>query len=332
MRKNLVRMFLLTIFTLLVVVSLGCGEKVTRIGILQPLEHDALGLAREGFIDALKEGGYEDGVNIDIDYQNANGVEADIVTLAKSLTTKCDLTLGIGTGASVALQSAQVNSGSKNPILFTAVTDAVDAKLVASNEKPGGFITGSSDANPVEAQIDLILECIPEADKIGILYTQSETNSEVQANQAEAQAIKKGLEVVRMTCTDTSDLVQVANKLCSTEGIDAIYIPTDNLIAANMASVKSALEEYKVLCVCGEESMMVQGGHVTLSVDYYELGKKAGKMAVQILKGEKAPADIPVATMALEECSYLMCTENLEKAGITIAESVKAKCKDVAAK
>lgn len=324
---------LLTVLVLaLTFVFVGCGKDVKTIGILQPVEHDALGLARQGFIDALKEAGFEDGVNIKIDYQNANGVEADIVSLAKSLTSKCDLTLGIGTGASTALQAAQVNSGVTNPILFTAVTDPVTSGLVESNAKPGGYITGSSDANPVEAQIDLIKECIPTADKIGILYTQSETNSEVQANQAEAQAVKAGLQVVRMTCTDTSDLVQTATKLCSTEGIDAIYIPTDNLIAANMASVKAALEEYNVLCVCGEESMMASGGHITLSINYYELGKKAGKMAALILKGEKAPADIPIATMALEECEYLMCTENIQKANINIPDSVKTKCKDVAAK
>ena len=332
MKKSLKQILSLVLLLALALVFAGCKKQAeVRIGILQPVEHDALGLAKKGFIDALAEEGYVEGKNLVIDYQNANGQESDLVTLAKSLTNKCDMTLGIGTGASVQLQSAQVNSGSTKPIIFTAVTDAVTAGLVTSNAAPGGYITGSSDANPVEAQIDLIKECLPEADKMGILYTQSETNSEVQANQAQAQAEKQGLTVVRMTCTDTTDLAQIAERLCATEGLDAIYIPTDNLIAANMATVKAAVEKYHVLCVTGEESIMTKGGHVTLSIDYYELGKKAGKMAAAILKGEASPSTTPVQTMSITECKYLMCSDNLASAGITIPDEVKAKCTDVKA-
>lgn len=333
MKKTLKQILSVFLLVILALVFVGCKKtENVKIGILQPVEHDALGLARKGFIDALAEKGYKEGENLTIDYQNANGQENDLVTLAKSLTNKCDMTLGIGTGATVALQSAQVNSGSTKPIIFTAVTDAVTAGLVTSNAAPGGYITGSSDANPVEAQIDLIKECIPDADKVGILYTQSETNSEVQANQAQAQAEKVGLTVVRMTCTDTTDLAQVAERLCATEGLDALYIPTDNLIAANMTTVKAAVEKYHILCVTGEEGIMAAGGHVTLSIDYYELGKKAGYMAASILKGEAKPESTPVQTMSISECKYVMCSENLTAAGITIPDTVKEKCTDVKAK
>ena len=333
MKKTLKQILSVFLLVILALVFVGCKKtENVKIGILQPVEHDALGLAKKGFIDALAEKGYKEGENLTIDYQNANGQENDLVTLAKSLTNKCDMTLGIGTGATVALQSAQVNSGSTKPIIFTAVTDAVTAGLVTSNAAPGGYITGSSDANPVEAQIDLIKECIPDADKIGILYTQSETNSEVQANQAQAQAEKVGLTVVRMTCTDTTDLAQVAERLCATEGLDALYVPTDNLIAANMTTVKAAVEKYHILCVTGEEGIMAAGGHVTLSIDYYELGKKAGYMAASILKGEAKPESTPVQTMSISECKYVMCSENLTAAGITIPDTVKEKCTDVKAK
>ncbi|MCR5422300.1 MAG: ABC transporter substrate-binding protein [Bacilli bacterium] len=333
MKKTLKQILSVFLLVILALVFVGCKKtENVKIGILQPVEHDALGLAKKGFIDALAEKGYKEGENLTIDYQNANGQENDLVTLAKSLTNKCDMTLGIGTGATVALQSAQVNSGSTKPIIFTAVTDAVTTGLVTSNAAPGGYITGSSDANPVEAQIDLIKECIPDADKVGILYTQSETNSEVQANQAQAQAEKVGLTVVRMTCTDTTDLAQVAERLCATEGLDALYIPTDNLIAANMTTVKAAVEKYHILCVTGEEGIMAAGGHVTLSIDYYELGKKAGYMAASILKGEAKPESTPVQTMSISECKYVMCSENLTAAGITIPDTVKEKCTDVKAK
>lgn len=333
MKKTLKQILSVFLLVILALVFVGCKKtENVKIGILQPVEHDALGLAKKGFIDALAEKGYKEGENLTIDYQNANGQENDLVTLAKSLTNKCDMTLGIGTGATVALQSAQVNSGSTKPIIFTAVTDAVTTGLVTSNAAPGGYITGSSDANPVEAQVDLIKECIPDADKIGILYTQSETNSEVQANQAQAQAEKVGLTVVRMTCTDTTDLAQVAERLCATEGLDALYVPTDNLIAANMTTVKAAVEKYHILCVTGEEGIMAAGGHVTLSIDYYELGKKAGYMAASILKGEAKPESTPVQTMSISECKYVMCSENLTAAGITIPDTVKEKCTDVKAK
>ena len=98
-----------------------------------------------------------------------------------------------------------------------------------------------------------------------------------------------------------------------------------------MATVKAAVEKYHVLCVTGEESIMTKGGHVTLSIDYYELGKKAGKMAAAILKGEASPSTTPVQTMSITECKYLMCSDNLASAGITIPDEVKAKCTDVKA-
>ncbi|MDY4849422.1 MAG: ABC transporter substrate-binding protein [Bacilli bacterium] len=300
-----------------------------EVGILQPLEHGALSLAREGFLEGLAEQGFTNGVNMTVTYQNANANEADLVTLAKNLVTKCDLNLGIGTGASQALHSAQINKGLTKPILFTAVTDAVSAQLVTSNENPGGYITGSSDANPVEAQIQLIKECIPDADLIGILYTQSETNSEVQANQARAAATELGISTKVSTCTDSSDISSVALALAQTEGLDAIYIPTDNNIAGNMQGVKNAAESTHVLVVTGEESMMKNGGHVTLSVNYKELGKRAGLMAASIMKHEHKPNEIPVVTMTKEECSYLMCSANLEAAGINLPQSVVEKCVDV---
>ena len=303
-----------------------------KIGILQPLEHAALSTAREGFIAGLKASGYEESKNITIKYQNANGVEADLNTLAKSLTSSSDLTLGIGTGASKALYSAQINSGSTNPILFTAVTDAVAAELVESNENSGNYITGTSDANPVEAQISLIKECLPDAKKIGMIYTQSEVNSEVQANEAKAEAERQGLTVEVATCTDSSDISSVALDLCGNKKIDALYIPTDNNIAANMKAIKSNLDTYHVLCVAGEEGMMSEGGHVTLSVSYFDLGKKAGEMAAKIMKGEKKPNELPVTKMSKEECNYVMCTANLEDAKIELPDSVKAKFTDVEVK
>lgn len=308
--------------------SLASCEKKIKIGILQPVEHDALTAARNGFIEGLKEKGFEEGKNIKIIYQNANGESANQTSFAKTLTTKCDLTLGIGTGATQSLQAAHVNSGSTKPLLFTAVTDAVDAKLVESNERPGGFITGTSDVNPVTDQIDLIKTCIPDVDKIGIIYTQSEVNSKVQADLAKDQAESNGIQVVIETCTDSADVASVANHLCATEGLDAIFIPTDNNIAAHMSAVSIPANQNHILLVGGEEGIVKNGAHITLSVNYTELGKKCGFMAAEVLNG-KNPGEMPVQSMTVNECSFVMSSSNLAAAGITLPAEVLSRFTDL---
>ena len=325
MKKLLKLAFLSSMLTAGATGMTGCGNQGLVVGILQPVEHAALTAAREGFMEAINDSG----LKVKFQYQNANGVEADQNTMAKSLVGKSDLTLGIGTGASLSLQAAALNAGSDKPILFTAVTDPVEAGLVNSLEKPGGQITGASDMNPVAAQIDLIKECLPEAKKIGIFYTQSETNSKVQADQAKAEAISQGLEVEIATCTDSSDIAANINTLCGSKNIDALYIPTDNNVAAHMQPVKNAVENYHILTVCGEESIMANGGHITLSISYHELGKRTGQMAVEILKNGAKPADLPVVSMTAQECTYVMCKANADAAGVVIPESVISKCKNI---
>ena len=325
MKKSLLKVLLLS--PMMMGALTGCNNAKITIGILQPVEHDALALAREGFIEAVKSAK----LGVAFDYQNANGVEADQNLLAKTLVSSCDLTLGIGTGASLSLSAASQNAGLEKPILFTAVTDPVSAGLVDSLESPGSYITGTSDMNPVVDQIDLIKQCLPNATKIGILYTQSEVNSQVQAEQARAEAIKQGLQVEVATCTDSSDLPAVVNDLCSSRGIQALYIPTDNNVAAHMDPVKAAIETNHILTVCGEESMMALGGHITLSVNYKELGRRTGEMAVKILKDKVAPKDIPVGVMTAAECTMVMCSENMTSAGVSIPDDIKNRCTDVPA-
>ena len=164
------------------------------------------------------------------------------------------MTFGIGTGAAQALKNSSLAKGYTKPVMFSAVTDPVDAKLVENKDAPEGFVTGSSDMNPVDDQIALIKDIIPNVSKIGILYTQSEINSKVQSDMAEAKAKGMGLGVVVKTCQNTSDITSTALALVQ-ENVDAIYIPTDNNIAANMNAVKSAADQAHVLVVCGEEGM-----------------------------------------------------------------------------
>lgn len=295
-------------------------KETIKVGILQPVEHVALGAARKGFEDALKAANLPN--KIDITYSNAGGNDADLVTLAKNLVDSCDLNLGIGTGASKALLGAQVNAGLKKPLLFTAVTDPVDAGLVKTADNPSGYVCGTTDANPVEAQIALIKEFKSSATKVGIMYTQTEENSKVQSDQAEAAIKAAGMTASVKTCTNSSDIKATAEALVA-EGVDAIYLPTDNNIAANMNAVKQAAIAGGTLVVAGEEGMLEEGGHITLSIDYYNLGKNTGEMAASLIKNDTKPTDYKVVAVPASNCSYVFSSKNLADAGLSMPEAMK---------
>lgn len=311
-------LLLLPFMALPLATSLTACNSGPKIGILAPVEHSALNKAKEGFIQGLKDGGLS---KFNIQYKNAAGKEANLNSGAKSLVSSCELTLGLGTGASQMLKGVSENAGSTKPVMFTAVTDPVSAGLVASNENTTGFVCGTSDLNPIVEQIEMIKEFKPSASKIGILYTQTETNSKFQSDIAEAEIKKEGMEVVIKTCKDSSDVKATASALADS-GVDAIYIPTDNNVADNMNAVKSAVTGKQILVVCGEENMVKSGGHVTLSLDYFDLGQKAGVMAAQIIKGEKAPSDFPVAHIPASECFYRYSALNLADAGLSMTEAI----------
>ncbi len=307
----------------------GCSKGSYSIGVLFPVEHDALKLAAKGFKEALVEAGLEENKDFSINEKNAGGDEAALQTMAKDLVVSSSMTLGLGTGASKALQSASVDNGKTNPVLFTAVTDPVGAKLVESNENGIGFVTGASDAQPILLQISLIKEIMPAADKIGIIYTQSEENSVVQANQAEQIAKTLGLEVIRQTVTGPSDIAANAIALASKDGMDAIYVPTDNNIAANMNAIKEACNTYHVLSMCGEFGEVKTGGHISYSFDYETLGKETGKLAVEIIKNGKQAKELPVVYMAADQCTIKYSETNLANSGIEIPESVLSRAEKI---
>ncbi|HRY21591.1 MAG TPA: ABC transporter substrate-binding protein, partial [Flexilinea sp.] len=273
------------ILFVLVVTALPLGivsaeDAPIKIGVLQLVEHAALDAAYQGFVDALKEAGFEDGVNIEIDYQNAQADQSNLMTISERFVkNNVDLILAIATPAAQAVASATTTI----PILFTAVTDPVAARLVESNEKPGLNVTGTTDAGPIDKQFALMKELFPDLKTIGIIYNSSEVNSEVQAKQAEEIAKEMGWEVKFGTITSVNDIEQVANSLA--EKVDGFYAPTDNTIASAMPNLVKVAEEKK-LPILGSEPGMVEGGALmTVGIDYYKLGQQTGKMAVKILKG-----------------------------------------------
>lgn len=310
-KKIIIMLMVLPLFITLV----SCNrDDLIDIGILQYLEHNALSEARKGFIDGLKEAGYVDGENIRIKVLNP---ETDAPTMAlnsKELVRNSDLILAIATPAASSVVNEAKEQGKNTPILFTAVTDPVAAKLITSNEKPGANVTGTNDMNPIKEQIGLVKQLLPNATKLGIIYTASETNSEIQANIAKSEAKKLGLEVEISTIESVNDLQLVTNQL--TNRVDALYIPTDNVVAGAIGAITDIILEKKIPAIVGEANMVHAGGSITYGVDYYKLGKETAQMAVKILKDNVQPKDIP--SVGLSEYSLIINKKQLDQMEISI--------------
>ena len=263
--------------------------EVFMIGISQYVEHPALDAAREGFVDALADNGFVDGENITLDVQNAQADQSNLKTISQRFVNNGEnLILAIATPAAQAVASETTEI----PILGTAITDYEGAKLVDSNDAPGGNISGTTDMNPVKEQIDLLVQLAPDAKNIGLLYTSSEDNSVIQADMMKEACEALGLNVVEATVTSSNDVQQVTQSMVGK--VDAIYIPTDNVLASSMPIVSEITTENKIPVICGEENMVLSGGLATLGINYYNLGYQTGEMAVKILNGEATPATMPI--------------------------------------
>ncbi|AMB94182.1 ABC transporter substrate-binding protein [Aerococcus sanguinicola] len=272
----------------------ACGQAAednsqaeASVGVLQFMEHESLDRAREGFTDALKEAGYEEGKNLTLNYQNAQGDQSNLQSITQQLAGKNDLILSIATPAA----QAMLNTDKKTPQLFTAVTDPVSAKLVESAEKPGANMTGTSDGAPTDKVVDLLLKADPSIKTIGILYNSSEVNSEMQYKEAKDYIESKGLKVESMTVTTTNEIQQATKALA--KKVDGIYLPTDNTVANTIQTIGQVLKEEKVPSVAAFDAG-VEGTLCAYGVDYYELGKQTGQMAIDILKNGKNPGEMPV--------------------------------------
>jgi len=284
------------IFVLLLAVTLvmaGCTSqakaKNPTIGVIQYVEHVALDAAREGFIAALADNGYVEGKNVTIDVQNAQADQSNLSTISdRFVSNKVDLVLAIATPAaqSIAGKTKEI------PILGTAITDYVAAKLVDSNEAPGGNISGTTDMNPIKEQIDLLVKLVPDAKTVGVIYTSSEDNSIVQAKIAKEVIEALGLTYTEVTITNSNDVQQATQAIV--EKCDALYLPTDNILASSMPIIHGVTIESKTPVICGESGMVKNGGLATLGINYYDLGYTTGLMAIKILKGEAKPATMPI--------------------------------------
>lgn len=286
------------------------GDDTYHIGITQIVSHPSLDASREGFKAALAEAG----LNVEYDEQNAQGDQATATTIANRFATQQELDLILAIATPTAQSVAQMVSD--KPVLFTAVTDPVAAGLVDTLETPGANITGTTDMNPVADQIKLIKRVAPEAKTVGIIYSSGEVNSEVQVALAKDAAAAEGLEVVERTITATSEVVQAAQGL----DVDAIYIPTDNMVVAGLSSVVSVCEANKIPLIAGETDSVTNGAMITYGLNYEELGRQTGQMAVRILTEGGDPANMPVEQQA--EPRLVINEAAAQRMGITLPQDL----------
>ena len=298
----------------------GCGGEKKEaakkdkfnVGIVQIVEHAALDVASKGFVDGMAAKGYKEGENVTYDRQNAQADQSNLHTIAQHfINKKVDLICAVATPAAQVVANATQDI----PIVATAVTDYEAAKLIKSNAKPETNVTGTSDMNLVEAQLDLILKLVPATKTVGVIYNSSEINSQVQVDLLKGFAKDRKVEIKEATVNNVNDIQQAARSLIG--NVEAIYVPTDNVLASAMPALAMVTEEAKLPVVSGWDDA---NGIATIAIDYYKLGVQTGEMAADILSGKAKPQDMAIQTQ--NEFTVIVNEANAKKIDLTIPKEI----------
>lgn len=286
------------------------GGESYSIGISQLVQHPALDAATEGFKEAFADAG----VDVEFTEQNANGEQATALTIAQQFAGQnLDLILANATPAA----QAMAQNVADTPILFTSVTDPVEAELVNDWDAPGANVTGTSDKTPLKDQFDLIEQLSPETKTIGIVYASGEVNSQIQVKDAEAEAKERGWTVETQTVTSVGEIPQAAETL---SGVDVFYVPTDNMVVSGISSLVQVAEQHQIPVIGAEAGTVEGGAAATIGIDYKELGRQTGEMALRILRDGEDPAEMPVETAT--EFSYVVNEDAAKAQGVEIPEEI----------
>ncbi len=291
------------------------GEESYKIGVLQFATHASLDNCYQGLLLGLEEEGLKEGENLQIHFENAQNDTGNSDMIAKNMAAEqADLLVGIATPAAMSEYSAAKDSDI--PVIFTAVSDPVSTGLVQSLEEPGTNCTGTSDVLPLEEQVKMIRAFLPDASKIGIIYTTSEPNSISQLETLKSIVPEYGFEIVEVGVTNSSEVAAAAATVVA-QGADCINNFTDNNVVDNLSIVLQAANEAGIPVFGSEVEQVKNGCLASQSIDYIELGKETGRMAARVLRGEPA-SEIPVFTV--EECSPVYNGETLAALGLTLPE------------
>lgn len=295
--------------------------QTVKLGLTQFVEHPALDAIHQGILDGLKEAGYEEGKNLEVDSQNAHGDMNNTVSIAqKYVGDKKDMVIAIATPSAQAAAKAITDK----PVIFSSVTDPISAQLVSSLEKPDKNVTGTSDKVSMEQQLKLVKSFLPELKKLGVIYTTSEVNSEVQVKELEEAGQKEGVEIVKAGISQLSEVQLAAQGLASEA--DAIIIPIDNTVVSSFEAVLGAAEANKIPVFASDTDTVKRGAVATYGIDYYQIGKQTGDMAARILKGQSV-ADTPVEIS--KQADLYINETAAAKFGLTITEALKQQAKEI---
>lgn len=295
--------------------SLPGGEiAVKRVGIVQIVEHPSLNTIRESFVRGLEKRGFSGGGNLVIDYQNAQGDQANLKTICRKFSSRrYDLIVAIATPSA----QAAVGETSEIPVLFSACTDPVGSGLVDNLERPGKNVTGTSDAVSAQRVMELAKRITPGISSVGVLYSSGETNSAAVVEDLRKYTDYIGMTLVEATVTNSSEVKQAAQFLAGK--VDAIFLPIDNTIASAMPAVAQVAVEARVPIYAGADSLVKDGGLAAYGINYEALGEETADMAAQILNGKK-PGDIPVRS--INDMDIYLNLATAGALGITIPEDI----------
>lgn len=311
----------------LVLLLVACGSKensekkdILSIGVIQFTSHSALDATYEGFKAQLEDLGLKENEDYVIDFNNAQGDTATAETIATKLVNdKPDLIYAIATPAAQAV----ANKTSDIPILVNAVTDPESAGLVDTNELPNTNVSGVSDLTPVKRQIELLQEVAPHTKKVAVIYANSEDNSRYQADIAKNEIEALNMEWVDASVSESNQLQQMVESLIGK--VDAIYVPTDNLVAESYPIVTNLAFEHKIVTVSGESGMVEAGGLITDGISYINLGRKAGEMAYDILVNKTDVKTMPISYLDNEDLELYINETTEKQLGLEINEDLKSK-------
>lgn len=297
--------------------SANSAEKTYTIGISQFAEHGSLDNCREGFIEGLKEEGLEEGKNLKIVTNNADADTGTAAQIADQFVAdKVDMICAIATPSAQAAYNSAMNSDI--PVVYTAVTDPVAAKLAKEDGTPAGNVTGTSDELPIKAQLEMIREMLPDAKNIGILYTTSEANSVSALAKYKELAGDYGFTIVDKGIAQTADISLATDELLTE--VDCLTNLTDNTVVASLATILDKANQQNIPVFGSEIEQVKIGCLAAEGLDYVALGKQTGKMAAEILKGEKKASDMNFETIT--EPGFYVNEKVAENLGVTVPQDL----------
>ena len=286
-------------------------------GVAQYAVHGSLDNCREGFLKGLAEEGFVEGENLEVIYENANGdgsLSGQIIT--NFVSNNVDMVCAIATP--IAQSAYSVTKRSDIPVIYTAVTDPVLAELATEDQMPVGNITGTSDKLPVSEQLSMIREILPDAKTVGILYSTNEVNSQAAIEEYKKAAPEFGLEIVESGISTSADIPLAAEQLAAK--VDCISNLTDNNVVSSLPVVLEAASKNGIPVFGSEIEQVKRGCLAAMGLDYIALGEQTGRMAAQVLKGEKEASEMPYEL--IEGAAFYGNTEAAENLGIELPESL----------